>query len=71
MFWSVNEVVCRIHCVSISDSADYVYSVMQRQLRQFGLEGVEPKDIIDVTDDYTLGGHGCVNKELKGRLQKS
>lgn len=48
-----------------------MYGVIGRQLSQFGLEGVEPKDIVDVTDEYTLGGHGCVNKELKGQLQKS
>lgn len=47
-----------------------MYDGVRHQLDHFGLEGVEPRDILDVMDDYTLGGHGNFNKELKRELQE-
>ena len=35
-------------------------------MEELGLKGVEPRDLIDIMDSHTLGGHGNVNKELKG-----
>lgn len=47
-----------------------MYAGVRHQLDQFGLKRVEPRDILDVMDDYTLGGHGNFNKKLKGELEK-
>ena len=33
-----------------------------------GVEGVEPRDFIDVIDDYIGGGYEMASRELKGEL---
>lgn len=56
----------RVHAVSICNTADGIYDTIGSQMEELGLKGVEPRDLIDIMDSHTLGGHGNVNKELKG-----
>ena len=37
-------------------------------MAELGVKGVEPRELIDLIDGYTLGGHGCVDKKLKGKV---
>ena len=46
--------------------ADDLYNLIGQRVTELGVKGVEPRDLIDFIDGYQLGGHGCVNKELKG-----
>ena len=43
-----------------------LYRDVGRELQELGMEGVEPCDIIDVTDQYIGEGYGVASKEVKG-----
>ena len=58
----------RIHAVSIGNTADNLYNVIGHHMAELGVKGVEPRELIDLIDGYTLGGHGCVDKTLKGKV---
>ena len=62
----VEHATCRVHAVTINTPADDLYNVIGQRIEELGVRGVEPRDLIDLIDGYHLGGHGCVNKELKG-----
>lgn len=62
----VYNITHRVHAVSISMVADDLYNLIGQRVTELGVKGVEPRDLIDFIDGYQLGGHGCVNKELKG-----
>ena len=54
--------------MSIDNTAGQLYDIVRHSMTKLGVKGVEPHDIIDIIDEHTLGGHGCVNKELKGYI---
>ena len=58
--------ICRVHAISISDPAEVICNTIRCLMQQFGVKGVEPSDLIDIVDEYTLGYYGRANKELKG-----
>ena len=35
-------------------------------IAELGVRGMEPCEVIDIIDGYTLGGHGCEDQHLKG-----
>ena len=53
--------------MSLISSADVLYRVLGQKLQTMGVEGVEPRDLIDVIDDHIEGGYGIASRELKGQ----
>ena len=58
--------VHRLHAFSIALSAEGLYSLVGRELQELGMEGVEPHDIVDISDQYIGEGYGVASKEVKG-----
>ena len=56
----------RLHAFSIARSSLEIYSLVGRELQELGMEGVEPRDIIDISDQYIGEGYGVASKEVKG-----
>ena len=52
--------------MNIGNTADNLYDLIGHHMAELGVSGVEPRELIDIIDGYTLGGHGCVDKHLKG-----
>ena len=52
--------------MSVGNRIEHLCDIIKSCLEELNVKGPEPHELIDIIHGYAMGGHGCVNKELKG-----